>query len=156
MNEILTYYDEHLAEDTLKKSYEELTGPIESEKILITIHTDRAKMESLQRIIDEVTLFQNKKAEYCIKAIRNLIIKNNFLELTIKLSEDQITENEYSYEIKSNPDKYIIDVGFLEDPNDLIVINEIVKRIGLEFSVDEVADLFSLDPNDLEKKVLQL
>ncbi|MBA7556019.1 hypothetical protein ES705_48713 [subsurface metagenome] len=163
MNEMVTSdltYDENFIEDILKdtpkKSYEEFTGSIKSEKNLITIHTDRARIESLQRLIDEYTLFQNKEDEYCIKAIRNLIIKNNFLELYIKLSEDQITEDEYSDKINGNPKKYIIDVEYIQDPNDIKVINEIVEKIGLEFSVDEVAEIFSLDSNDLENNVLKL
>lgn len=44
----------------------------------------------------------------------------------------------------------------LIDPNDIRVINEIVKKIGLEFSVDEVAEIFSLDSLDLENKVAQI
>jgi len=109
-----------------------------------------------EMINDSSALFQNKKDDFCIKAIQNLIIKNNFLELSLELSEDQITEDDYTKEIENNPHKYIIDIEYVQDPNDIRVINEIVKKIGLEFSVDEVAEIFSLDSLDLENKVAQI
>lgn len=158
MNDILTYSDSSL-EEMVRDSSENLfrfTGSAEDKRITITLHTDTSKIESLKRFFDEYNLFQNKKDKYCIKAIRNLIIKNNFLELSLELSEDQITEDDYSKEIESNPDKYIIDIKYIKDPNDIKAMNDIIKKIGFEFSIDEVAELFSLDSKDLENNVAQI
>ncbi|OQX76808.1 MAG: hypothetical protein B6D64_09235 [Bacteroidetes bacterium 4484_276] len=159
MNDILTYNDSVLDEminDSSASFFERFTGSTEDKSITITLHTDASKIESMRRIFDDYTLFQNKKDDFCIKAIQNLIIKNNFLELSLELSEDQITEDDYTKEIENNPHKYIIDIEYVQDPNDIRVINEIVKKIGLEFSVDEVAEIFSLDSLDLENKVAQI
>ena len=59
-------------------------------------------------------------------------------------------------EIEDNQNKYIIDIKYLDNPNDLRIINEIITEIGLSFSVDEVAELFALDTDDIEKQTLQL
>lgn len=158
MTDILTYNDssEEMVKDSSYNFFEKYTGNTKDEKITITFQTNPSRINDIRNIINEYNWFQNKKDEYCIKAIRNLIIKNNFLELSLELSEDQITEEEYSEEIENNPEKYIIDLEYIENPNDIKIINEIVKKIGIEFSVDEVAELFSLDSEDLESKVKQI
>lgn len=155
MNDLYTYDNpaEDMIKDSSAKLYEKFSSSRKDESITITFQTDRAKMDSLREIFNSYTIFQNKKDEYCIKAIRNLIIKNNFLELTLELSEENITEDEYSNEIETKPDRYVIDIDYIKEPNDIKVVNEIVKKIGLEFSIDEVAEMFSLDSKDLENKV---
>ncbi len=158
MNELLTYASpiEEMTKDSSAKLYEKFSGTMKNEVITITFRTDRVKIDSLRRILNDYALFQNKKDEYCIKAIRNLIIKNNFLELTLELAEENITEDYYLEEIDKNHDKYVIDINYISEPDDIKVVNEIVKKIGLEFSIDEVAEMFSLDSKDMENKVAQI
>ena len=158
MSDLYTYDNptEDMIKDSSAKLYERFSSSRKDEPITITFHTDRAKIDSLREIFNTYTIFQDKKDEYCIKAIRNLIIKNNFLELTLELSEENITEDDYSNEIENNPNRYVIDIDYIKEPNDIKVVNEIVKKIGLEFSIDEVAEMFSLDSKDLENKVAQI
>jgi len=99
---------------------------------------------------------KNSKNYYLIKAIQNLIIKNNFLELSIKLAEKQITNKEFDNEIDQHPEKYIIEISYVKDSNDLFIINDILKEIKFKLSIDEVGDLFSLDLCDIEKIIKKI
>jgi len=96
-----------------------------------------------------------KKEKYFIRAIKNLKIQNNFYELALQLEEGQITEEEYNNEIDEHPEKYVVSVEYLEDPNDIGILREILKKVGLEFNVDEASELFSIESEDLEKKIIE-
>lgn len=91
-----------------------------------------------------------QKEMYYVKAIKNLIKKNNFLDLSLQLAEDQITEEEYEEEIDNFPEKYIIDVNCLSGTNELLAIVDIVKKIDLNFYNDEVAEIFGFREEDIE------
>ncbi|MEA3494591.1 MAG: hypothetical protein U9R42_00990 [Bacteroidota bacterium] len=154
MNDILTYSDssEEMIKVSSSEFYKDFSCPTNNGNITIQINTTQSK---LRNIINYAS-FQNKKDEYFIKAIKNLLKKSNFQELSLEISEDQITEEEYYKELEKNPEKYVLDLEYLKDPNDIKIINEIVKRIGVEFSIDEVEELFSLVTGELENKVNQI
>ena len=91
----------------------------------------------------------NLHNDYCIVAIRNLIKKNEFLQLSIQLSEKLISEFEFEAEIEQNPSKYIIEMNSHIDISHLHVISNILTKIGTSFNVDEVSELFSLDSRSI-------
>lgn len=159
MNELLTYIDSTNDEifESPTPAFEKFDGSTEGQgNVFITFKTTSAKISAFNEVVNHYSLFLNKKEEYCIKAIKNLMKKNNFLELSLELSENQISVDEFEKEIENNPNKFVIDINYIKDSLDLRVINEIVKKLETELSIDEVAEIFSLDSNDIEKTVKQL
>jgi hypothetical protein len=111
-----------------------------------------AKASVVQELLKKSKKFNTdflKKEVYYVTAIRNLIKKNNYLQLLYDLAEGNITEQDYESELDTNSAKYLIEWNKLENPNDVKTIASIVKKIGLEFTVDEVADMFSIDGEDI-------
>lgn len=91
------------------------------------------------------------KEHLYITGIINLIKKNNLLQESIQLAEGFITEEEFEQEIEANPERFIIS---LREPNsleELIVLKDIVKKIGKDFTVDEVSEIFSISLDNYEK-----
>lgn len=95
----------------------------------------------------------NLRNDYCIVAIRNLLKKNEFLQLSLQLSEKLITESEFEAEIDQNPDKYIIQMNNIDDHVHLNVISNILTKIGKTFNVDEVSELFSIDARSINNEL---
>lgn len=151
-----TSYDRELIEYSSPGSFQTYESDSKMDKITITLNTDRVKLETFFTQFSYLSTFVDSKEGYYILAINNLLKKNNYLSLIVQLSQEQISEDEYVKEIEENPDKYILDIKYLDDPNDLKIINEIVKKIGVSFSIDEVAEIFSLDSEDLENNVLKI
>jgi hypothetical protein len=159
MNDLLTYIDSTTDEifESPAPAFEKFDGFTENQgNVIITFEASAAKISAFKEAVNYYSSFLNKKEEYCIKAIKNLIKKNNFLELSLELSENQISEDEFEMEIESNPNKFVVDINYIKDALDLKVINEIVKKLETELTIDEVAEIFSLDSNDIEKAVKQL
>ena len=118
------------------------------DRIYIEIETTEPQ---LRRFVD----FYQKKEFFYIKALKNLIIQNNFLELALQLEEGHITEKEYDEEIDAHPEKYVVNVDYLENPDDLAIIKDIIKKMGAEYTRDEVEELFSIDAENIESKLLE-
>ncbi len=97
----------------------------------------------------------NLKEEFYLKGINNLIKKNNLLQLSLQLADNLITEEEFEDEINNNSEKYIISVQHVTSVNQLYILKDIVKKIGKEFSVDEITEMFSLSFNNLDKVLNQ-
>jgi len=93
---------------------------------------------------------------YSITAIRNLLKKNNFLQLNLDLSNQLLNEEEFNNEIENKPGKYVIEMREIENPQDLFVISDIVNKVGQQFTIDEVSELFSVDTNSLNKGLNQI
>ncbi len=152
-------YDTSEAYEILGDSTQSLLkfkGNSDKDKITIVLNTDKNKLESFFYHVNAFSSYIDVKESYYLLAIRNILKKNNYLSLMLQLAQEQISEDEYVKEIEDNPSKYILDIKYLDDPNDLKIINELVKKIGLSFSIDQVAEIFSLDSDDLEKKVLKI
>ena len=99
---------------------------------------------------NHINLIRN---DYCIIAIRNLLKKNEFLQLSLQLSEKLITEEEFEVEIDKNPDKYIIQMNNMDNPMHLHVISNILTKIGKAFNTDEVSELFSIDTRSINNEL---
>jgi hypothetical protein len=148
MNEAYSTYEESSA-------FEEYTDELQSfpisrsdKSILITINTTESKLRRF------VNYFQ-KKEEFYIKALNGLLIQNNFLDLALQLEEGYITEEAYNNEIDNNSEKYVVNTDILDNPNDIFIIKDIVKKLGVDLTIEEIAELFSLNEEDLENKILE-
>jgi len=100
--------------------------------------------------------YQAKKEDYYIIAVRNLRKKINFLRLNNDFNNEEISDEEYSQEIENNPNKYIIDIKYLSDPNEIHCVNDIINRIGGDFTYDEVGELLSIDTENLKSAFTKL
>lgn len=96
------------------------------------------------------------KEDYYKIAVQSLIKKSNFCQLSLELEEGLISGNEYEKEIEKNPEKYVIELTPLKEANHLYIISEIVKDLGIDFSIDEVADLFAITPDSLNNAFVEL
>ncbi|MDZ4757320.1 MAG: hypothetical protein SGJ10_04155 [Bacteroidota bacterium] len=102
--------------------------------------------------LKHIIVYNEKKEDYYLTGIKNLIKKNNFLQLSLTTSDDSESEADFEKEISDHPHKYIIDIKPLDNERDLNIISEIVKKIGVEFTIDDVSELFSVD-NDCILKI---
>jgi len=91
----------------------------------------------------------NKKESFYITGIRNLWKRVNYLELNIEVLEDTISEEDMISEIKSNPDKYIINISGLSNKEDFFILKEVVENLKLDLSSDYVSQTFSVDQLNL-------
>jgi hypothetical protein len=89
--------------------------------------------------------------DYCVLAIRNLIKKNEFLQLSLQLSEKLISEDEFENEVETNPERYIIKLD--NEQVNLSVISNILSKIGKSFTTDQVSEIFSIDPRLLKSQL---
>ncbi len=126
-----------------------------SEDFYVTVHTPNqiALMDKKNLLkLGNKFIFKNEiKENLYITALRNYHKTNNFLKLLNNLSEKLITEEEFGNELNENEDKYVVHANEEVDLHKLKIISEIVQKIGIDFSVDEVSELFSIDPIKLEK-----
>jgi len=151
MNEpYITSYDESSSTEEFAKELKHFKIPdAESdERIYIEIETTEPQ---LRRFVD----FYQKKEFFYIKALKNLIIQNNFLELALQLEEGHISEKEYDEEIDTHPAKYVVNVDYLENPDDLAIIKDIIKKMGAQYTREEVEELFSVDTENIKSKFLE-
>lgn len=117
----------------------------------ISFTIDEKQMDLLFQQFHFKNHINTLRNDYCIIAIKNLIKKNEFLQLSLQLSEKLIDENEFESEIKQNPDKYIIQINNIDDSIHLSVISNILTRIGKTFNIDEVSELFSIDTRSINE-----
>lgn len=108
--------------------------------------------DTVRNVIKSVNNFNNyhsSKEELYVTAIRNLLKKNNYLNLALKLSEGDISEDEFDKEIENNPKEYIIELNEIKDEDTLYHITELVKNIGKSFTIGEVSELFSIEDDSI-------
>jgi hypothetical protein len=98
-------------------------------------------------------LEKSKNAEtLLIEVIRNYIRKTNYLELLESLNDNEITENDFNKTIEDNYERYIIKLREIRSEEEAVHIVELMRRIGLQlrdFTLDEVAEMFSVKENQL-------
>lgn len=119
----------------------------------VSFTIDEKQMSLLFRQFHFKNHINNLRNDYCIVAIRNLLKKNEFLQLSLQLSEKLITESEFETEIDQNPEKYIIQMNNIDDHIHLNVISNILTKIGKTFNVDEVSELFSIDTRSINNEL---
>ena len=93
--------------------------------------------------------YQNysKSEHYLIIAIHNFLRKLNYSELNESLDNGEMTEDQFYSELDNNSNKYIVKLKDLAQPLDVLIISDIMKKIGFElrdFSLGEVSEMFSI------------
>lgn len=123
-------------------------------EVEFTLKTTKEKISNFIVDFNEMIYSEKRHKELCCILINNLFKKTSFLQLTIRLLENQISEEEYENEITSHPEKYVIDINkYFDDSRDLKILFDIVKNIKHSLTLDEAAEIFSLDPHDVEKNI---
>jgi hypothetical protein len=112
----------------------------------ISFSTEQLKKANHQMRV--INYFFNRKDELKDRAIMNLIKIKRTLELNNDLASGTITEEEFEVELNQHPDKYVIKIlNDVSNNVDCHIIYETIRNAGLqtEISMDEVAEIFSLD-----------
>ena len=109
----------------------------------INFTIDEKKLNLFFENFRSINQFNNLRHDYCIIAISNLLKKNEFLQLSLQLSERLITEEEFENEVENNPDRYIIQMD--NGQVNLSLISGILTKIGKSFTTDQVSEMFSID-----------
>jgi hypothetical protein len=94
-----------------------------------------------------------KRESLYITAIRNLRKKIRFMNLNFDYQNDFITEDEFQKELNEHQDKYFINVSLLSDKFELDCITKIVNNIDDDLTIDDIADIFSIDINSQPKLI---
>jgi len=92
----------------------------------------------------ELIEYQNKKEIFYITAVDNLLKKNDFLQLTIQLDQELISEEEFEEELQRNECKYLIKTNSAFDKNDFKVVTDILLKFDRKFTGDDASELFSI------------
>jgi len=147
------------AETTFKIGHERLTNSFQAVTTLndqnssefVTVTFPKAGVEKLIQL----AAFRNQaitlRQDYCFTAIRNLLKKTAYLQLSLEFAENQITEEEFESEINNNPDKYVIRINALEDQSHLFIMGRILENVGANFNTGQVSELFSVDISSINK-----
>lgn len=111
----------------------------------VTVTFPRANLEKLIQVAAFRSQAITLRQDYCHLAIKNLLKKTAYLQLSLEFAENQITEEEFTSEIESNPEKYTIKINALEDPSHLHIMGRILENVGASFNTSQVSELFSVD-----------
>jgi len=79
-----------------------------------------------------------------LKALENLIKKAEFLQLSLQLEQELISEDDFFSELESNEDKYLIKLDENFKIENFKVISHIMNRLGRNFNSDEISEMFSI------------
>jgi hypothetical protein len=88
---------------------------------------------------------QGRKEDLFLTAIRNLRKKINFISLNNEYQNGDISEDEFEKELEVNQHKYVVNVSALKDKIDLEILQEIIPKIDDDITIDEAAEVFSID-----------
>ena len=111
------------------------------------------QLESLRSFINNANKYKRNE-ELLIGVVRNFIRKENFTVLHEEFNNDEITETQFENELKTNSNRYTINICSLQHDSDLENIVELVDKIGnglKDFSVSDVSEMFSVSEQDLLK-----
>jgi hypothetical protein len=140
-------------EDISKGQYFKIIFGNEENTNVIDINQDYIKM-GLAAIY-----YSAKSQSYLIEVIRNFIRKNNFSELNESLKDEEITEEQFNKIIDENAEKYVITLKNISNPFDVLIIANLVKKIGYdlkEFTTSDISEMFSVKENQLISHVNSL
>jgi len=96
--------------------------------------------ENIFELIQEIT---TKEAFY-IKAINNLLRQKEYINLMYQFQTKQISSDEFSDELNTNENKYLIKIDQKLSIDNYKVISEIIKKIDFGFSEDDISEVFSI------------
>ena len=126
---------------------DDLSAKPEDEKISVQFNTSKPRLcDLLNSLIDpNITIAQN---DLLIRALRNKNILINYLNLSQRLLEKEITEEDFDNIVSDNVDEYFIKIDKKVSLVELCAMSIILEKIGGEFSVSDVEQMFSLDLSD--------
>jgi len=96
----------------------------------------------------------NNKEKFYIKAIKNLLKQKEYINLLYQVSNELISDEEFSNELTENEDKYLINIENSLDRTNFKVISGIIDNIGNNFTDDDVSEIFSLRTKNIENLLL--
>jgi len=147
MTEALFTYEASSYTEEYEREIQRVVIPKDN-RIFIEIETTEPQLRKF------VGLYQKKEFLY-INALKNLIVQKNFLDIALQLEEGHITEEEYNNEIDNYPEKYVVSSDYLVESEDIALIKDIIKKMGLQLTIDEISEIFSLDTDELETRILE-
>ncbi len=103
----------------------------------------------LQNILKD---YKEKERLY-IKAINNLIKQKEYLNLLYQVSNQLITEEEFSQELEENENKYLIHVNEKLDVKKLELLSEIISNLEEDLSDDDISEIFAVRTDNIEKLI---
>lgn len=83
------------------------------------------------------------------RMVKNLMKKNNFLNLSWLLDKGDMTEDDFQVELETNPELYHIDYSSEVTPELINQINDILGDLSIQLTVSEVSELFSIELESL-------
>lgn len=92
----------------------------------------------------ELLNHKEKKESFYILAVDNLMKKNDFLQLSIQLDQQLITEEEFEKELEENESKYLIKMNNNCNKVDFEIALDILPKLNRTFTADEVSELFAI------------
>lgn len=105
-------------------------------------------------ILSEVTTL---KQDLFITALKNLLRKNNFLELHQQLLTNEISDEEFEELLDNESMKYTIQMNKTISTLEKNIILQIISQIGSDikdFSVSDVEEMFSIKYNHLSNSLM--
>ncbi len=105
-------------------------------------------MSNIIDIPTEFDLVTNKEI-LLINAVRNLIRKNNMIELRISLKNKIITQDDYELEINKNSDLYFFKLNESTPKYVILLAISLIKQLNFDhYTEREIAELFSIKPEE--------
>lgn len=157
MEQVLYFHNEYIGtsykQEVDKNLYQ--TIDLAHNQHSATINFNNTIIDKIKKTIINLSSRHKIKEDMYIIAIKNLIKKNNYLQLSLQLSEDIITEDEFEKEVTTNSGKYVIkidnkDITFIH----LDVIQTILKDVDNKgMTLHDVSEMFSIDTHSFEPEV---
>jgi hypothetical protein len=88
--------------------------------------------------------FKTKKEFLYLTAIDNLLKKTDFLQLTMQLDNDLISNEEFEEELDKNESRYLIKTNQEFDSYDFIIVRQILSDLNRNFTHTDASELFSI------------
>lgn len=118
----------------------------------IADHSSSIKIKLKFSQTQELPSFFERKERIYLKAIGNLIKKNDFLKLYIEMLSDQISEEEYEDELEKNGDHYFIELKPISSHFEYFSLIDIMHKFPKKScSVDDFNDIFGISSEGYAK-----
>ncbi|WMI66714.1 hypothetical protein RBH94_06005 [Aestuariibaculum sp. YM273] len=98
--------------------------------------------------------FQEREKFY-VKAIQNLKKQKEYVNLLYQVSNELISDEEFSTELEENESKYLIKLDNKLNAKNFFTISKIMNRIGDVLLDDDLSEIFSLKSENFEKILLK-
>lgn len=102
--------------------------------------------------IDIISNYSNRETLY-VKAIKNLLKQKEYVNLMYQLSNELISNEEFSNELDQNEDKYLIKIDQDLNLDNYKAIIEILENLKEDFTEDDVSEIFSLKTGFVSKRL---